>query len=471
MSGRGARSGGSVARRAALRVSVAATLFAGLGAAASLAQEQVDAGFRLDFSGEVRARYETLENQFRVGGSGGDQSLSTRELLRGDLTAGRFAGAIELIDARGFLDDEGSYQLGSIVNPLDLLEASVQVALEGPGGSNMIVQAGRFGLAVGSYRFVASGDYGNQIRSFNGVRARAIWESGDAAEAFYTAPSERRPRARAWIDDNEMEADPVSEGLRLWGVHARRAEIAPALSERLSGEAFAIGYEEQDEPGLPTADRRVVDLGGRLLLAPSLGAPDFDLEGAWRTGQARDSADSLDTTDLNVSAVMAHVSLGYTFDRAWAPRAAFDADYASGDGDPDDGEFTRYEGLYGSRRGDFGATSIMGPLSRTNLIAAGGRLQIAPSSRWDARAIWKAAFLADERDIWEEGETVDPTGASGRFLGHVLDARARVWLVPERIQAEFGATAFLRGRFAETAPGTPQEGDAYYGFFQTTAFF
>lgn len=53
----------------------------------------------------------------------------------------------------------------------------------------------------------------------------------------------------------------------------------------------------------------------------------------------------------------------------------------------------------------------------------------------------------------------------------MLDARARVWLAPQRVQAEFGATAFLRGRYAETAPGAPDEGDAYYGFFQATAFF
>ena len=72
----------------------------------------------LKLDGETRARFETLGGQFRANGSGGDQLLALRTLLRAqvqvptsavqDNHAPAFSLGIELQDSRTYLGDDGT---------------------------------------------------------------------------------------------------------------------------------------------------------------------------------------------------------------------------------------------------------------------------------------------------------------------------------------------------------------------------
>jgi len=85
------------------------------------------------------------------------------------------------------------------------------------------------------------------------------------------------------------------------------------------------------------------------------------------------------------------------------------------------------------------------PLAPASVSAPGLRLSMVPTARTDARLTWSAAYLASATDRWIAAGLQDPSGQSGRFLGHALDARARLWNPSQRVTAEVGA------RFSSTA--------------------
>jgi hypothetical protein len=165
---------------------------------------------------------------------------------------------------------------------------------------------------------------------------------------------------------------------------------------------------------------------------------------------------------------MLYAALGYSFDAPWQPRLALEYYFASGDEDPDDLAFDQYERLFGSRRTDLNNTSIHGPLTPANLSAPGLRVQVTPSERWDGWFQYHAAFLASSTDSWVIARLRDPTGQSGDFIGHALDARARYWVVPDSLRFEIGASALAFGEFARNAPGTPGGSGTLFGYAQLT---
>ena len=70
----------------------------------------------LSISGEVRARYETLDGQFRSGRTGGDQGLFLRSLLKLEAQKDGYVLGGELQDSRSYLTDSGSAISSSYIN-------------------------------------------------------------------------------------------------------------------------------------------------------------------------------------------------------------------------------------------------------------------------------------------------------------------------------------------------------------------
>jgi hypothetical protein len=65
----------------------------------------------------------------------------------------------------------------------------------------------------------------------------------------------------------------------------------------------------------------------------------------------------------------------------------------------------------------------------------------------------------------------DPSGASGNFAGHQLEARARYWLVPAFLRAEINVLWLAKRRFLESAPNAPRTGETHYIATGVTATF
>ncbi|MBI1251819.1 MAG: hypothetical protein GC189_10135 [Alphaproteobacteria bacterium] len=435
-------------------------------------QDALGAPDWLILRGEARQRLETLDGQFRAGGQGSDQALAMRTLLLAEADAGFAAFGVEAQDARVYLDDAGTPLSVTLVNPLDVLQAYARFDFsETFADSRVQLTIGRQTLDIESRRVLEREDFANAMASYTGAYWRMQSARGDALHLIYVAPVGRRPSDFAGLADNDLSADEEEWGRRLWGVHARRAEAFGALAPRTSFEAFVYGLQEEDRSGAPAPNRDYVQPGFRINREPRAGAFDIDLEASYRTGQRRLTADASDTRDLDVRAWTLHADAGYSFDHPWRPRLSLDFDYASGDEDPNDDRFDQYERLFGTRRTDLGNSSIHGPLTPANLSAPGARIEIAPSERFDARLAYKAAFLASATDAWVVARVRDPSGASGRFIGHAIDARTRYTLVPGNLQMEVGGSVLLAGDFADRAPNASRQGDTHYAYVMFTQTF
>lgn len=437
-------------------------------------EEAAEAPDWLTLKGETRARYETLDGQFRAGGEGSDQLLLFRTLVFAEADAGPVSIGLELQDSRTYLADAGTPLSTSIVNPLDILQLYAAFdtlpGLLGAGSETKLI-LGRQTVSIGSRRQIERVEFANVIFSYTGAHLVSEAARGDQLHLVYVVPTERFPNTRPDLDDNTLAADKEQWGRRIWGVHYRRADILPKSVPGLWGELFVYGLEETDTSRMQTPDRSYVSPGFRLYRAPKAGRWDIDLETALRKGTRYATASPADTESLKVDASMLYAALGYSFDAPWRPRLALEYYYASGDDDPDDLNFDQHERLFGSRRTDLNNTSTYGPLTPANLSAPGVRLQVTPNDRWDGWFQYHAAFLASDTDSWLVARLRDPAGQSGNFIGHTFDARARYWAVPDSLRLEMGASGLWFGEFAKSVPGGPEGDGTLFGYGQLTVTF
>ncbi|MGB8328896.1 MAG: alginate export family protein [Polyangiales bacterium] len=221
---------------------------------------------------------------------------------------------------------------------------------------------------------------------------------------------------------------------------------------------FVLG-QDPDQSENRTRARRVYTPGIRLLRSPKRGDSDLDVEVVLQGGDLYpNSADS----DLHVFAQFVHATFGYTFDVPWSPRVSAELDYASGERNADDGRWGRFNTLFGPRRADFGPTGEFGLLGRENIISQGLRFVVKPIARFDAFVSDRANFLDSRTDVFARSGVEDPTGQSGRFAGHQIELRTRLWLLQNVILWELGGAVFLNGEFMRTAPDVNGYGDPLY---------
>ncbi len=138
-----------------------------------------------------------------------------------------------------------------------------------------------------------------------------------------------------------------------------------------AGTAIELGYlrlNERDQPDLATRDRRLDTVHARAYREPASRQIDFELEGAYQSGQIRSSTVPGALT-LEVAAYFYRVRIGYQWAAALKPRLAFEYNEASGD---DSGRhFSRFDTLFGMRRGDFPPSGILHPSDgRTSALPA-----------------------------------------------------------------------------------------------------
>lgn len=414
----------------------------------------------LELRGLHRSRYARLANQFRPGLRGDDQALTLVTLLRGELTLPRFRVGVEIQDVRAELTDEQSGVSTALVNALDVL----QVYVAGTTAGGVEWQLGRFTMEHGSGRLVAQEVYRDVTRAFTGARATWPLATGGELAAFAVMPVAVRPADRAALLANEIELDREQRRSRFVGVFHGR----PGRPSGARAEFYAFWLDERDREGREeTRDRALLSVGGRWHRAPRPSHWDFDVEAIVQRGSARASAAPADDRDLDVAAHYLHLGVGYTLERRWSPRLSLEADLGSGDHDPLDDRWQRFDGLFGNRRVDLAPTSIYGALARENIDTVGLRLSLAPSDRADAFLAYRTVRLAAARDAFAGTAVRDPAGASGRSGGRQLDVRWRRELVPGTLRLDVGATHLALGRFMRTAPNATREGDVtfLYGDF------
>ena len=422
----------------------------------------------LSISGSQRSRYEGLDGQFRVSGSGGDQVVALRTLLLTELRFDTLRVGAEIIDARALLNDTGSFVSTTVVDPVELLQAYVSWDLHGliDADDRHQFRAGRLTMNFGSRRLVARNLFRNTLNSFTGAEWR--WHGGHGElRAFYTLPVNRKPNTRAELLDDHAEFDEEHGEVVFWGLYY----VPGNLPWSLRGEVYLFGLDEEDADGRRTRDRRLITPGLRLFRPRSRGEFDFLIESVFQVGESRASPLSIDTIDLDHFAHFQHLELGYSFAAAWSPRLIVQYDYASGDDDPNDGNNQRFDTLFGARRFDFGPTGIYGPFVRSNLSTPGVRVKLKPARRVTTFVAYRGYWLASDRDAWVAAAVRDRSGQSGSFIGHQVEARFRWDIAPGNLRLEAGVAHLFTGEFMQDAPAAAGQGDATYLYTQAMITF
>ena len=211
-------------------------------------------------SGDHRIRYERLSNQFRAGLDGVAAALMLRTRVSAELDAGHFRLRAELQDSRAHLADSVTALTTSMVNPLELLQAHVEIPLDGllRRGSRVVLRAGRMTMDIGSRRLVSRNRFRNTSDGFTGIEWRWTDPDDRQVRAFLTLPVERRVSGD--VLDNRPRFDKEWTGVRFWGVHVSR----PDLPWGDRGEVYYYGFSEEDAPRMATADRHLHPIGERL---------------------------------------------------------------------------------------------------------------------------------------------------------------------------------------------------------------
>ncbi len=414
-----------------------------------------------------RSRFETLDNPFRARATGGDQVLSQRTLVQGELRFSQnFKLNAELQDSRAQFADSATLLNNTMVDAAELLETNLQWNAENlfGDGSKSVLRVGRLTMDVENRRLVARNRFRNTLNSFSGLDW--IWQAGNGnlARLFYTLPIDRLPDQRNQIANNVSAIDRENIHRRFWGFLVS----SPNLPWGNKGEFYLFGLNEEDAPNLPTLNRNIYTPGMRIFRPTAKGGFDYELSSNIQFGTSR--ATVTDTRDLDHFAHLHHAETGYTFAGSWSPRFLLEYDYASGDADSRDGKNGAFDALYGKAT-EYSPSSIYSAFVRTNLSGPGIRLETRPDKTIKTLLSYRPYWLAESTGAWAGASGLqDITGQSSSFLGHQTTLQAK-WQVLPNLLLDGGVTYLREGDFQKTVPNAPREGNTIFAYIAATISF
>lgn len=438
-------------------------LFAGAPAGYSQTLSTEDA-VQVSVSGSVRSRLETLSGRLSKDARDGDHFLSLLTLVKAEADFGGLSLVGEVQDSRR-LSGPANGGSPSEVDTLEPIQAYLSLTQSDPAGAGgtLRLDLGRFTMDVGSRRLVARARYRNQKTSFDGLRAHWKAEDGGEVTAFRVSPVIRQPMETSAAGSNKASLNETHKATVFSGVHLRRV-----LTKGVDGEGYVFSIGERDGGETSSRDRRLTTYGVRLRKAPAEDEFDFDLEWAHQTGLSRATSAPSDISDLQTDAAMSHSEIGLTLKSPTALRMSLHYDYASGDRDPDDSRYGRFDPLFGDRSFEFGPTSLWGVVSRSNLKSAGVRLDWRPSASSEAYVSLREIDLAESRDRFSGSGPRDRSGAAGKEAGIQLEGRLRWRPASPGPRFELGAAHLTKRLFLKKAPNSDPGGGVLYGYSAVT---
>lgn len=417
----------------------------------------------LKVTASLRARYEALHNQFRPNLDRNDDVVTFQTDIAAEYDGGPIRVGAELIDSRAYAAGPGSAVGTGEVNALEPVQAYVGAdfgSVFGKGTSASL-DAGRFTMALGSTRLVGRNNFRNTTNAFTGLKFEWHGKAKERLVVFYTYPQQRLPDDKASILDNEVKLDHEGDDLTFWGGFFGKPKVAGSANL----EVYFYALDEEDTVRHATRDRHIFTPGLRLFREPAAGKLDYELEYAYQFGHISASS-TPGAARQDVSAHTLHAEIGRQFAGGLQPRVSIRYDLATGD--RPGGSYNRFDNLYGPRRSDWGPTAIFGPLGRSNISSPGIRLDVKPSKRLDAFLGYRLAWLDSATDTFAFTGVRDASGASGKFAGQQIEARARYWVIPKMLRFETGGAVLLNGHFLRSAPSATGFGDTLYGYADLT---
>lgn len=322
---------------------------------------------------------------------------------------------------------------------------------------------GRQELAYGEERMVGAADWGNLGRSFDAAKLRfenkQVWVDAFVGRVVMPANHE-------FNEPNDYDF--------LSGVYASSKTLIPVQESQvyfLSHNASGASTPAADPSwiGSPSKPQDIITIGLRAKSLPGkLGAWDYTAELAGQFGRVTGKIGAA-TARLDQEALNICLSGGYTWkDATWSPRVGVGYDFASGDGNPNDGKSGTFELLFPTNHRHYGQMDVV---SQRNIHDPRVNISVKPAKGLSVSLDYHAFFLADTQDYFY------PEAGSGRasngyglhpgyssFVGTELDLDAtytiKPWAVVRAGYAHFFVGDYITQSLA--AKGGAQDADWVY---------
>lgn len=310
--------------------------------------------------------------------------------------------------------------------------------------SSLTLRPGRQMLLYGKQRLVSPLPWGNTLRTWDGVSAlykRDAWSIDGFATRF--------------VPVQQTKINTPDSGNEFYGVYASKAPkgTAPALD----GYWLGLHNDVASFNGTSGSENRQT-LGGRIGGTFAEQAFDYDFETAVQFGTIGND---------DIMAGMVATQVGRRFANAnMKPRAWIGFDYASGDGEPGDGDAGTFNQLYPLGHAYFGYIDTIG---RQNILDASFGASCKPSDKVTLE-IGNHAFWVPSREdaVYNAGGgVVRPGGvSSSNYVGFEVDLTATYVIAPH-LDFLLGYSHFFAGSLIDQS-GASEDIDFVYFTIQYT---
>ena len=351
-----------------------------------------DGSFWVSFGGQARTRVEIWDD-FGFGGSNDDTFLATRLRMHADLHAGEHVRFfVEGKSALATERDLPGGNRGLDRDELDLQQAFGDLTLPLGDGLAVTVRGGRQMLLLGKQRLVSPLDWSNSMRAWDGVMAILTCKAWKI-HGFWTQ----------FVPVQKYDFNDVNDDEQFYGIYA----TGPVGATPVALDVYWLARERDAIDD----DRHTI--GGRVHGKVGTTGLDYDVEGAYQTGERG---------DLDVSAFMVGSEVGYSIGNCPArPRLWAGFDYASGDRRADDGDLQTFDQLYPLGHAYLGFIDVVG---RQNVIDLNTGVTFVPCKKITVRLAGHIFWRAEEHDALYNagGGVVRMAGTStDREIGSEID--------------------------------------------------
>jgi len=327
------------------------------------------------------------------------------------------------------------------------------------------LKVGRQEFSYGDERLVGAFDWNNLGRVFDAAKLRfedeAFW-----ADAFVGRV--------VLADDGAFNV--ANDYDWFSGLYASSRAVLPKHEAQLYVLARNTGPQSprattgSPQTGGPPA-RDIYTLGMRLKSLPGqFGGWDYEAELA---GQLGNFLDPTPGRRLAHRALAAHLAGGYTWKQAPAtPRLGLEYNFASGDGDPADGEHGTFENLFPTNHKFYGSMDLFSWQNLHHLRLASA---LRPVRHLAVTLDYHLFWLADTADAFYQVNGAPRGGPYGRrpendaFVGSEINLVA-TWTMPRGLAAQAGYGHFFRGDYVKQSL-TAGSRDADWAYVQVVLTF